>query len=755
MKPRRLSAHVKQSEYNMGYDELALKDIATRLGILDSFTDPSTGIVYHADKKSKQTICSALGYKVNTNEDMAISLRRLEHEEWEQIVSPTLTAYPSEIKPLVFEMTLPQSEADNQITFKIEYENNTSCAGSFWFHDMPMIEEKNLDGVCWQKRRVYLFIDADLGYHRMIFDINPELTVSTYLIIAPQACYMPPFTERQQRVFGFPLQLYALRSDTNWGIGDFSDLARFIPMAEKLGASLIGVNPLNVLYADSPEDASPYCASSRLFLNPLYADLDIVPEAQTSSEFKALKLSLSFQKSLNLARENPLVQYKTVAELKYKSFKVLHEEFLSTNFDIDKNPKTERAYRFLSFCDEQGEDLINFATFQLLRQNFLAHGETAIWWKWQPEYRDIKSAVIRQFQNAHADEISLMQYQQFVIFEQYDMVVEAFKKSKMALGLYTDLPVGVGENSAEVWSNQSVFMEMVTTGAPPDVFNKKGQDWSLAPFNPIRLAQTGFEAYRRVIKSVMRGAGAVRLDHAFGLERLYLRVKGGSGAYLKYPYKTLMGIVALESHRHRCLVIAEDLGTPPDGFYDKMGAAKALSFKIAHYQKYGNRMIPPSDYSYMSLVATGTHDLPSYTAFWKGLDLELSNSMKTITTVQYKLHKKNRVTERLSFIDAFYHFELPMPVRDIVQPSPRRVPEWFIPNIYRFLSMTNSMVLLVRFEDLLGQDEQLNLPGTCMEYPNWRYKLPYTIDVMCVNPTVKEICRLIAVERPLELPEKE
>ncbi len=739
----------------MAYDEQALNELSRRLGILESFTDPVTGIVYWADKKSKQVICDSLGYKTKTNTDLASSLRRLEQEQWGTIVPPTITAHPNEIQPLIFEMTLPLNDAGNRILFTIEYENNTTCEGAFNFCDMPLIEEKVVSGINWQKRRVYLFINADMGYHRMVFRIKPEQNVVSHLIIAPQSCYMPPFTERRERVFGFPMQLYAMRSDTNWGIGDFTDLKNFIPLADGLGASLIGVNPLNVLYADTPEDASPYCASSRLFLNPLYADLDVVPEAQTSQEFQNLKSGLDFQKALNSARENPMVQYGIVADLKYKSFKVLHKEFIVTNFDKNKKPISERGKKFIAFCDEHGSQLINFATFQLLRQHFLSQHKTAIWWEWEAPYRDINSDVVRQFQSEHMDEIDLMRYQQFVVFEQYDQVVQVFRKSQMPLGLYTDLPVGVGENSAEVWSNQSVFMERVTTGAPSDVFNKKGQDWSLAPFNPIELAKTGFAAYRRVIMSIMRGAGAVRLDHAFGLERLYLRVKGATGAYLRYPYKALIGIVALESHRHNCLVIAEDLGTPPDGFYDKMATARALSFKISHYQKYGNVMIPPSDYGYMSLVATGTHDLPSYTGFWKGLDLELARGMKIITATQYQSHKVNRSADRQTFTDAFYRYDLPMPDKNKLRLSSRRVPEWFISNMYRFLSMTNSMVLLVRFEDLLGQDEQINLPGTCMEYPNWRYKLPYTIDTMCVNQTVREVCGFIAKERTVGKTSKE
>lgn len=732
----------------MAYDENALNELSAKLGIMDSFRDPCTGIVYKADKKSKQVICRALGYRAGTNAEVSASLNRLQNQRFLTIVPSTIIAYENETQPLIFEMSLPCAFQDEQLTFTIEYENGSTTDGSFWFHDMPLIEEGEVNGTHFQRRRIYLFMNVSLGYHHLIFKVSPELTAKSFLIVAPEACYVPAFTNEQKRVFGFPLQLYALRSDTNWGIGDFTDLTRMVSVGEELGASLIGVNPLSALFADTPCDASPYCASSRLFLNPLYVDIDRIPEAAISTAYANLKQSTAFQTALKEARENPIVQYEIIAELKYKSFKVLHDIFKITHFDENKIAKTGRGKKFVAFKRSKGKTLTIFATYHALRQHFLAAGKSAIWWQWDEAYQHPDSEAVKQFQSLHADEIEQFEYQQFVAFEQYEQMIKAFAQSDMPLGLYTDLPVGVGDNSAEVWGDRSVFMPFVTTGAPPDMFNKKGQDWSLAPFNPYRLEQVGFEPYRRVIETAMHGAGAVRLDHAFGLERLYLRVKGASGAYLKYPYKALMGIVALESHRNKCLVIAEDLGTAPDGFGDKMRAAKALSFKIAHYQQCDGALMSPERYDYMSLIATGTHDLPSYTAFWKGMDLELGRQLKTITAAQYKTHLENRRTDRETFVETFYRQSLPMPNRENLMYKTQEVPEWFVSNTYLFLSRTTCLLLLVRFEDLLGQDEQINLPGTYLEYPNWRYKLPVPIEKLQSNVVVESICRMIELERP-------
>lgn len=728
--------------------ENALEQLSSKLGILDSFKDPSTGLNCVADTESKIAICQALGYASQTEIEALQSLKRLEKETWFAISPSTIAVSLEELKPLIFEMCLPVSKGEQAIDFKLIREEGTELDGFFHFFDMPLIEEQTFGDIRWQKRRIYLFLEAGAGYHEFVLLQNAQEIKRIYLIVAPKACYLPPFTCEQKRVFGFPLQLYGLRSDTNWGIGDFSDLAKTMNIANKLGASLVGVNPLSALFPDSPCDASPYCASSRLFLNPLYVDLEGTPEAKTSEKYQTQKSSKAFQQYLKKIRASDQVLYESVAELKEKFFKVLHEEFILKNFNKKKKPITKRGKKYQSFCIEKGERLRLFAAYQLLRKYFLSQGKSAIWCDWEAPFRNPYSEEVSDFCKTYEKEISLIYYQQFVAFEQYEHVIQTIQKTGMPIGLYTDLPVGVSANSAEVWSDQELFLPYVTTGAPPDEFNKKGQDWSLAPYNPKQLMRTGFKAYREMIIQAMRGAGAVRLDHAFGLERLYLRVPNASGAYLKYPYKILMAIIALESHRNSCLVIAEDLGTPPDGFCDKIRTAQALSFKIAHYQQYDGTLLMPQQYDYLSLIATGTHDMASYTAFWKEVDLELALALKTVTEEQYHQHKVNRQRDKTAFVDAFYQQCLPMPERSELDISIQSVPEWFMGNTYLFLSRSHCMIMLVRLEDLLGQEQQINLPGTYLEYPNWRYKLPLKIEELLNNVSVQTICRMIKLERP-------
>lgn len=743
----------RERDKKMKYDMEALDELSQKLGIWLSFIDRGTNTEYFADKKSKQSICHALGFPAQTNIQIKKSLQKIQKSFYSNFAPFTIVVQDVEIHPLVFELAIRKDEENLPVSWVLETENGNVISGQFILNEMPISEEKTIDGIIFQKRRVYLDLNVEIGYHSLSFLLNGEKISSnakTRLIVAPTSCYMPSFLQNGVRVYGFPLQLYALRSEHNWGIGDFSDLIDMTPIAKDTGASLIGINPVNALFADTPQDASPYFSSSRLFLNPLYVNTDIVAEARDNKKYEAFKNSREFRKDMQTARSLDQVQYELVSRLKYKAFDILYETFRRTHLDKNGNAVTKRGKAFLKFCQKWDPFLLRFATFHVLRNTFLKQKKTLLWWRWEKEYRDPDSSRVKVFQKQHKNEIGCILYQQFVAFEQYEAVSKKIIDVKLPIGLYVDLPVGVGENSAEVWSNQFIFMPEVTIGAPPDIFNKKGQDWSLSPFNPIVLKQTGYELFIRIIKNAMQNAGAIRIDHAFGLMRLYLRVKGASGAYLSYPFKDLMGIVALESVRNKCLVIAEDLGTAPDGFYEEMVKISALSFKIFHYQKNWDGLIMPECYENRCLVASGTHDLPSYTAFWKGLDLELAKKMKTISLNQYRLHKKNRICERNQLIDAFRKQGLFLPSSvELSNLSARIVPEWFIPNVYTFLARTRSMILLVRLEDILEQDEQLNLPGTYLEYPNWRYKLPISIKELLNDKRVEQITDILKKERPI------
>lgn len=702
----------------MAINEERLNFLCKKLGILLSFFDYESGRTHLTDIKTKQVICRGLGYPAQSDEAVEKSIRQFEENTWQQIVEPALTVYEEELHPLIFDMSVLKSWEHTCIAFELLKEDGSSDKGSFWFHDMPYIEEKEIQENCLQKRRIYLFLSAPLGYHKMRFSLPENKTVEMNLLVVPKACYQPQETPENKYIYGFPVQLYALRSKTNLGIGDFNDLKQLADVAHTLQAGLIGINPLSALFEDAPQDASPYSASSRLFINPLYIDVFSIPELQTAPEIQSYIKSPEFQKKVALLRKTKKVNYPEAAALK---FDVLNR--LYNHFKTIADPKRQHAFK--KFCKKAGDSLDCFATYQALRYVFSAQKKPLYWRHWDKAYQNPKSAEVKAFQKSNADLINAVKYRQFIAFEQYDAAAAYIQKRHLPFGLYTDMPVGVCENSAEVWSKQELFIKGVSVGAPPDAFNRKGQDWGLAAFHPFNLAKTGFAAYKDVVRQMMRSAGAVRIDHAFGLERLFLRVKNASGAYLTYPYKTLIGIVALESVKACCTVIAEDLGTAPAGFSEKMVSAEAYSFKILRFYRQNDTFLPPKSFPYYSLIASGTHDMPSLSAYFKGLDLALAKQLGTVTEKQYKMHRRERLEEKKAFINAFCraHYAISQKIGKITIES-KKTPAWFIENIYRYLNDSGSRIVMVRLEDVFEQDEQVNMPGTCFEYPNWRHKLP-------------------------------
>lgn len=718
-------------DYNILFNELC-----ERLGILSSFVDFSTGKTYVADKKSKLTICTSLGYKAETIEEVQSSLNKIYLDSCQNFLNPTIVVSDKNVSNIKIELSFLKNLNNQQVDFSILTEDGDEYECQVFLRSLRLLNEKRVGEDIYEKRELILNLPISMGYHKITAHFNGYEWHSN-LIIVPRKCYLPEMISRGEKVFGYPLQLYALRSKHNWGMGDFTDLKNTVDFALKSGASFIGVNPLQALFSDNPDDASPYFPSSRLFFNPLYIDLEAVPEAQNNDEFNAfLNETKSLRKSLN---ECKTVDYQQISLLKNKGFNLLFKAFKEKNFSNAK-PITSRGKTFLSFQKKEG--LFEYAVFQALRNVFSKSNSNMLWRKWENGLKDLHSPEVQKFYKTHKELVLSIMYQQFIAFEQYETVQKEMER--LPIGLYTDMPVGVSDNSADVWMNQAAYMQNVSTGAPPDQFNQKGQDWSLAPFNPIVLQQQGYKPFIGILRSIMQGAGAIRIDHAFGLMRLYLRVEGASGAYLKYPFYDLMGILALESHRHKCLVIAEDLGTAPEGFSQSMIDMDAFSFQILHFNRNENGFFDPNQYPLRSLVATGTHDLPSYSSFWKGLDLELAKEMNTISQEQYELHKNNRIIEREYFIRLFKKLEIDM-IDEKITTS--KVPDSFILNVYSYLTKTNSQILLVRPEDILHMDEQFNLPGTYLEHPNWRFKLSKSLDIFLKNDKFLKIIDVIKKER--------
>ncbi len=557
----------------------------------------------------------------------------------------------------------------------------------------------------------------EMGRHRLTLATDQGLLASTWLIVTPDHSYWPPTLHGHGRVWGLAIQLYALRSGRNWGIGDFTDLAHVVGWASRLGASIIGINPLHALFLHDPDRASPYSPSSRLFLNPLYIDVEAIPEFRRSAAACARVGDPDFQSRIAGLRAAPWVDYRAAWALKKELLEMLHAEFWNT-------ADTQRRKAFADFKSQGGDALSRYAVYEALQGQFFDHDPSVWGWPaWPPEYHHPEAPAVAKFASAHATRVEFFAYLQWQTKEQLDSVSEQ-ARHLLGIGLYRDLAIGVDQGGAEAWSDQDLFIFDATVGCPPDIVNQNGQDWGLPPANPWTLADRGYEPYLAIWDANMAGAGALRIDHVMGLARLFWVPKHATareGAYVRYPLEPLCQLLAYQSQHHRCLVIGEDLGTVPPEIHSALADFGFLSYRILYFERgAGGIFTRPADYCSDALVMVTTHDLPTFTGFWLTTDLNERQRLSLFPSQAVANQQlRERAHDKRQLIDAL--------VREGLLPQDTPVPETpsapLMLAVYAYLAKTPARILLVQMEDLLMMPEAVNLPGTTSERPNWRHKL--------------------------------
>ena len=372
-----------------------------------------------ADQSSKRIICRALGYPAETEKQIQRSLKKLHDEYWQEFSPPVKVALESEIKPLVLYIIVRQADQNKAFSFVLTREDGTTQAGIISLADGQIMETAVFDSEIYLRYQIRLYLDVGQGYHSLSFLMDNQKIKSnaqTRLIVVPSQCFVQESLLSGHKAWGFPLQLYALQSDRNWGIGDFTDLCQMAHLSKKLGADLLGINPVNALFSDAPEQASPYSPSSRVFLNPLYIDIDAVPEAVDCTALADYKKSDRFKEVLCYLKADNQVNYDYVSELKLTALEILFKVFKAVHLDEKGSPITPRGESFKTFIQEYGEQLETFATFQVLRQYFKTQGQSLLWWRWEKGYLMPDGDLIKSFQKKYADSILFVKYQQFLAY---------------------------------------------------------------------------------------------------------------------------------------------------------------------------------------------------------------------------------------------------------------------------------------------------------------------------------------------------
>jgi 4-alpha-glucanotransferase len=544
-------------------------------------------------------------------------------------------------------------------------------------------------------------IRAALGTDRADFEVPTAAT---------PCGYMP-----ERRMWGISVQLYGLRSARNWGIGDFSDLARMARLAARLGADAVGINPVHAQFPGDPRRFSPYGPSDRRFLDIAYIDVEAIEGFEPP-----------MRPALEAARAAELVDYAAVSAAKRPVLERLYQTFRARG----------GSEAFRSFTVERGDMLRKFATFEALSEHF---GAARTWRSWPIELQDAHGAAVDAFAAQHPERIEFFAWLQFVADAQLAAAARAAKDAGMQIGLYHDLALGADADGAEAWVNRRLMADGMRIGAPPDDWNQLGQNWGLPAYNPIALREAGYAPFTAVLHAAMRHAGALRIDHAMSLERLYWIPEGAQpddGGYVRYPVGDLIALVARESAARRCVVIGEDLGTLPEGFDRRMRDAAILSYRLLYFsQTPDGEFLSPGEYPAEALVAASTHDLATLPGFFHGHDLDVRHALGLFASPDAEADARARREREFAALRRAFERE-GIVHDDIVEAA------------YRFLARTPSRLLLMQIEDVLGMEEQANLPGTTTEHPNWRRKLSADLDALETHPRLAAIAATIAGERP-------
>jgi len=544
------------------------------------------------------------------------------------------------------------------------------------------------------------------GYHRLTVAVG-DARAESFVIAAPQRCWRPSaYAEEAACDWGLAAQLYGLRSAGNIGIGTYADAGEAAREAALRGAAFLGLSPVHALFGSDRTKISPYSPSSRLFLETLFIAPRALPGLAGS---KAETLLAESGPAIAALREAALVDHAGVAAVLDPILRALWAE-------SPARAGTDEA--FARFRAEGGEDLDSHATFEALSAHYRTRG--AHWLgDWPEEVRRAGTEAVRAFAADHAEEVGYHAWLQYLADTQLAAASQGAKDAGMRLGLYRDLAVGADRGGSEIWSHPERFADRVSIGAPPDLLAPRGQNWGLPAFDPLEMERDGLAAFRALVQANMRHAGAIRIDHAFQLARLFLIPLGESahaGAYVAMPFEPMLAVLRLESHRAKCLVIAEDLGTAPEGFSDALMKAGVLSYRILAFERESDgRFKAPDAYPRDALTAITTHDLPTFVGWWRGVDSDTRQSLGLYDQERAEAERGERVVERRRLAEALATQQL-LPDAEPPEAAP-------FEGAARYLARAPSVLTAVQYEDVVSELAQANVPGSTEGYPNWRRKL--------------------------------
>lgn len=706
--------------------------------------------------ENRVTLLRTMGVNVDSGPALVKAAFSVDVEPWLHWL-PRLTTHPQNEAP-AFYIHLNPKELTHSYQWRLSADEKLVAEGSFKPLNLEEIGDYQFQNTRYTRRKVVLSeLKLAPGYYQL--EVSSEKkTEQSCIAIIPSVSWQPPWAQTGARLWGVIVQLYTLRSEKDWGIGDFGDLKQLITSAANFGIDVIGLNPLHTLLPDLEHNCSPYSPSDRRFLNPLYVDIENEIDFIDSDIAKKIKKNAAIEKEISRLRQASHVDYKGVKNVKYAVFQCMYAHFKREVYEKE-NP---RSKAFKAFIEQGGEALQALGLYEAMHNRwndakYIIDPLDSVWFEddkrasTKETKADHTKANFFSLLEEHRDSIEFHIYLQWLCELQLQSCQQHALESGMKLGLVRDLAVGANGSGCEVLSNSRLFCLGASVGAPPDPFSDLGQNWGIPPMDPAELRQSGYKHYIDLLRSNMTSCGALRIDHAMSLLRLWWcppEKTADFGAYVYYPFEDLLGLLKLESYLNQCVVIGEDLGVVPPEFRENMSKAKIFANKVFYFEKeHFHFFKPPQAYEEHALAMVNNHDVPTLKSWWDGSDLKLRDKLRLfeegVDYAQMCVQRREEKQQACNLLQAQGLYPDSWTARELNDEADEDI----IYALLKLNSRVNSQIFVIQLEDLLLMDAPTNVPGTFKEYPNWQRKISSSVDAIFSDTRVQSVLKKIQQER--------
>jgi 4-alpha-glucanotransferase len=680
-----------------------LSGLATALGVQTSYWD-TRGQLHEASPDALVAVLGSMGAPVERPDDLDELHHHVERHAV-RLLDPVVVWWTDQARACV-EVRLPLDAELGTARASIALEAGGEVDGEVDLHGAEETGRRHAGGQAYSVRRVVLPFRDELpvGYHRLVLEVGAARHQAT-LVVAPRRVERPAWDER---TWGVVAPLYALRPAMAMGphVGELAEIGRWI---DAEGGRLVGTLPMLATYLDEPCDPSPYTPVSQRFWNELYLDLAAAPELAASPEARARLTDPATQRGI--AELGAADRFDHRAQ--YRLLRPVLEDLAASFFAAPASTRAEFD-RWLAAEPTVGA----YAAFRA------ATDRTGTGWHaWGTGAGRLPAGT-----DADGPEARLHQYVQWTMRRQLaDVAAELAGREQR---LYLDLPVGTHGDGFDTWSNHELFAWGCGVGAPPDDFFSEGQNWGFPPVSPVAARDQGHRHLAACLRHHMSAAGMLRLDHVMGFHRLYWVPDGADardGVYVHYPREELFAVLAVESHRSGCRVLGEDLGTVPDEVRDAVDEHGLLGMYVSQFQlpRDGDPIPEPTD---RQVASIDTHDTPTFAGWMAGLDIEIRRGMGLLDERETGAAYGERQRHVDHLMGALQRAGL---LGDPAGPHDTLVA------LLAFLGSSPAASVLVGVDDLVGETEPQNVPGTALDRPNWVRKLPGPIRELDADPRVR------------------